>query len=58
MTHNVVIFKKISKGLLDSGVVSDLFHNREHHEGHPHPFLGWTKGETALEQMLPADLVL
>lgn len=45
-------------GLLDSGAVSDLFHNREHHEEHPHPFLGWTKGETALEQMLSTDLVL
>lgn len=50
--------KKIIKGLPDSGAVSDLFHDREHHEGHPHPFPGWTKGEIALEQMLPADLVL
>lgn len=50
--------KKIMKGLPASGAVLDLFHNREHHEGHPHPFPGWTKGETALEQMLPADLVL
>lgn len=46
------------KGLPDSGAVSDLFHNREHREGRAHPFPGWTRGETALEQMLPADLVL
>lgn len=50
--------KKVIKGLLDSGAVSDLFHNREQHEGHPRPSPAWTKGETALEQMLPADLVL
>lgn len=49
---------KIMKGSPDSGAVSDLFHHREHHEGHPHPLLGWTKGETAPEQTLPADLLL